>query len=212
MKLSEKFVRQCRKPRGLFGKLIARGMNRGHSKMAKWGLKSISIRPNDIILDIGCGGGQNVFNFAKKIKEGKIYGIDYSKVSVEMSKKKNKKFIQSGVVEIRHASVSSLPFPENTFDLVTGFETYYFWPDLVNDLKGILKVLKPSGALLLVNEAFKCEEESLRKRNEKWSTLGNFPIHTPQEIHQFLEEAGFAHIQLVVENNQKYFLATGRKF
>jgi len=180
--------------------------------MAKWGLKSISIRSNDIILDIGCGGGQNVFNFAKKIEEGKIYGIDYSKVSVEMSKKKNKKFIQSGVVEIRHGSVSSLPFPENTFDLVTGFETYYFWPDLVNDLKGILKVLKPSGALLLVNEAFKCEEESLRKRNEKWSTLGNFPIHTPQEIHQFLEEAGFTHIQLVVEKNQKYFLATGRKF
>ena len=140
MGFKKKLVIQCRKPRGIFGKWVAKGMNKGHSELASWGVNYISINPEDIILDIGCGGGMNIYNFAHKISSGKVFGIDYSDVSVQMSKKLNKNFIESGIVEIQKASVSSLPFSENSFDLVTGFETYYFWPDLINDLKGILKV------------------------------------------------------------------------
>lgn len=211
MKLSEKLVRQCRKPKGFFGRLIAKGMNKGHAQMAKWGLKAVSIKSDDIILDVGCGGGQNVFNFAKQIKEGKVHGIDYSDISVSTSKRLNKKFIKSGIVELKKGSVSSLPFSDNTFDLVTGFETYYFWPDIINDLKEILRVLKSGGQLLLVNEAFKCENEELRKRNEKWSKLGDFPIHTIDEIRQFLEQAGFSNIKIETEKDEEYFFALGSK-
>ena len=211
MGLKEKIVKQCRKPKGLFGKWIAKGMNKGHSEMASWGLTHISLNPRDIVLDVGCGGGMNVYNFAQKINRGKIYGIDYSDVSVQVSKKLNKKFIATGNVEIKKALVSSLPFSESSFDLVTGFETYYFWPDLINDLKGIFKVLKPGGVLLLVNEAFKCNDEKLRKRNEKWSKLGNFPIHTPQEIQQFLLEAGFSEVSIHIEEKKGYIAAIGKK-
>jgi ubiquinone/menaquinone biosynthesis C-methylase UbiE len=211
MGLKEKFINQCRKPKGLFGKWIAKGMNKGHSEMASWGVKYISLNPKDIILDIGCGGGMNVYNFALKIEGGKVYGIDYSDVSVKVSKKLNEKFIKTGKVKIKKASVSSLPFSENSIDLVTGFETYYFWPDLINDLKGILKVLRPGGSLLLVNEAFKCDDEKLRKRNEKWSKLGKFPIHTPQEIEHFLLESGFSDVKIHIEVKKGYIVAIGKK-
>jgi SAM-dependent methyltransferase len=211
MELKKKFINQCRKPKGLFGKWITKGMNKGHSNMASWGVTHISLKPRDIILDVGCGGGMNVYNFAQKVNGGKVYGIDYSDVSVEVSKKLNKKFIETETVEIKKASVSSLPFSESSFDLVTGFETYYFWPDLINDLKGILKVLRPGGVLLLVNEAFKCNNEKLRKRNEKWSKLGNFPIHTPQEIQQFLLEAGFSEVSIHIEEKKGYIAAIGKK-
>lgn len=211
MGLKEKFINQCRKPKGLFGKWIAKGMNKGHSEMASWGVTHILVNPRDIILDIGCGGGVNVYNFAQNINGGKVYGIDYSDVSIKVSKKLNQKFIENGAVEIKKASVSSLPFSESLFDLVTGFETYYFWPDLINDLKGILKVLKPEGTLLLVNEAFKCDNEKLRKRNEKWSKLGNFPIHSPQEIQEFLLEAGFSKVTIYLEEKKGYIAAVGKK-
>ncbi len=211
MGLKEKFINQCRKPKGLFGKWIAKGMNKGHSEMAFWGVTYISFNPRDIILDIGCGGGMIIYNFAQKINGGKVYGIDYSDVSVQVSKKLNEKFIKNGIVEIKKGSVSSLPFSESSFDLVTGFETYYFWPDLINDLKGILNVLRPGGTLLLVNEAYKCNDEKLRKRNEKWSKLGNFPIHTPQEMEQFMLEAGFNEISINIEEKKGYIAAIGKK-
>ncbi|MFX0070576.1 MAG: class I SAM-dependent methyltransferase [Candidatus Hermodarchaeota archaeon] len=211
MGFKKRLVMQCRKPRGMFGKWVAKGMNKAHSKMASWGLSHISINPEDIILDIGCGGGMNIYNFAPKINGGKVFGIDYSDVSVQMSKKLNKNFIESGVVEIQKASVSSLPFSENSFNLVTGFETYYFWPDLINDLKGILKVLRSGGKLLLVNEGFICDNEKLRKNYEKWSKLGNFPLHSPKEFQKYLEEAGFSEVIIHIEENERYMAAIGKK-
>jgi ubiquinone/menaquinone biosynthesis C-methylase UbiE len=211
MGFKEKMINQCRKPKGLYGKWIAKRMNNMHSEMASWGITHITLNPMDIILDIGCGGGLNVSNFAQKINSGKVYGIDYSDISLQVSSKLNKKYIKMGIVEIKKATVSSLPFSENSFDLVTGFETYYFWPDLINDLKGIFKVLKLGGTLLLVNEAFKCDDEKLRKRNEKWSKLGNFPIHTPQETEQFLLEAGFSDVFIYIEEKKGYLAAIGKK-
>ena len=60
MGFKQKLVNQVRKPRGKIGRIIAKGMNKGHAKLAKWGLSKIIIEPNYIILDIGCGGGENI--------------------------------------------------------------------------------------------------------------------------------------------------------
>lgn len=67
---------------------------------------------------------------AKIATEGKVYGIDYSKVSVSVASKINKKFIEAGRVEIIHASAEYIPFPDNFFDLAAAIEVYPFWPDL----------------------------------------------------------------------------------
>jgi ubiquinone/menaquinone biosynthesis C-methylase UbiE len=66
-----------------------------------------------------------------------------------------------------HGTVSSLPFADNMFDFVTAFETYYFWPNLNDDLKEIKRVLKPGGTLLIVNEVYK--DNQFEKRNSKWA-------------------------------------------
>ncbi|MDX1798738.1 MAG: class I SAM-dependent methyltransferase, partial [Candidatus Lokiarchaeia archaeon] len=64
MDFKQILVNQVRKPKGKLGKIIARGMNRGHSKLAIWGISHISIESTNIILDIGCGGGSNIKRFA----------------------------------------------------------------------------------------------------------------------------------------------------
>ena len=106
------------------------------------------------ILDIGCGGGKNIERFAKQISEnGRVVGIDYSEVSVEKSTKLNQEFIDQGIVNVLQVSVSEMPFYDETFDIVTGFETIYFWPDFINDLKEVNRVLKKDGLVFFCNEA-----------------------------------------------------------
>ena len=204
-------VNQVRNPRGLFGKMIAKRMNKGHAALAEWGLSNIRLKMDIDILDVGCGGGANIKNFAKVVTEGKVFGIDYSPASVEVSKEVNKDFINSGRVEIHHSSVSELPFDENTFDLVSGFEAYYFWPDLINDLKEIYRVLKNNGILLLVNEGYKCENEKKRKIVEKWTKLGNFKVHSPDEYKDFLKKAGFSDIQIFEQKEQGWITSIAKK-
>jgi ubiquinone/menaquinone biosynthesis C-methylase UbiE len=168
---------------------MGRAMNSGHAKLRRWGFKSISINPNSYVLDIGCGGGMAVKEIALSVPKGKVYGIDYSQDMVQLSKKVNDNLIKQGVVEIMQGSVSALPFEDNTFDFVTVFDTYYFWPDMVNDLKEIKRILKPGAFLLLVHSAYK--DEKFEKRNSNMVNLLNIKLYTPDEYKDFLTEAGY---------------------
>lgn len=200
-------VNQVKKPRGIFGKRIARKMNFSHASLAEWGSSHIKLRKDMIILDVGCGGGANINHFAQIATSGRVFGIDYSPTSVKVSKEVNKKYIEEGIVEIRESLVSNLPFKDNTFDVVSGFEAYYFWPDLISDLKEIHRVLKISGVLLLVNEGYKCENKEIRKVVENWAKLGNFKLHSPEEYRDFLTKAGFSEIE-VYEQKEKGWITS----
>jgi ubiquinone/menaquinone biosynthesis C-methylase UbiE len=118
-----------------------------------------------------------------------------------LAKKVNKALIAGGRIEISHGSVSSLPFSDNTFDLVTAFETYYFWPNLHSDLQEIKRVLKPEGTLLLVNEVY--ENEKFQDRNRKWAAWADMQLHTPKGYQEFLTSAGYEAIEVheVVDKN-----------
>ena len=185
----KKLGMQCRKPSGRFGRFVGRAMNYGHAKIRRWGLTSISIKPDSCVLDIGCGGGKAVKELATSVSKGKVYGIDYSEDMVQLSTKVNDNLIKQGIVEIMQGSVSALPFPDNMFDFVTAFESYYFWPDLVNDLIEIKRVLKPGAFLLLVHAVYK--DDKFEKRNNKLVNLLDIKIHTPDEYKNFLSEAGY---------------------
>ncbi len=201
MGLIEKLLKQCRKPSGKLGKFIGRSMNSGHAKVRRWGLDHVSIKPDAYILDIGCGGGKAIQELSLSTPRGKVFGIDYSEDMVKLSKKINETPIRQGQVEIMFGTVSSLPFKDNTFDLITAFETYYFWPHLIDDLKEIKRVLKPKGTLLIVNEVY--QDIRFEKRNTKWTTLIDMQIHTPEEYKEFLNQAGYhlAKIDCILEKN-----------
>jgi len=209
MGLMEKMLKQSRKPTGKFGTFYAGLMNIGHSHVTRWGLRHVLINENDTILDIGCGGGKTVNTLAKTATEGKIYGIDYSEVSVAVATKTNKRFINAGRVEILHASVESLPFPDDMFDLATCVESYYFWPDLVNNLKEIRRVLKPGGSLILINACYR--DERFEKRNSNLAKIGDFTYHLPEEFRVFLKDAGYSSIQIEVLENKNWIFAKGIK-
>jgi len=207
MGLIEKMLEQSRKPVGGFGKFYARLINIGHSYLTRWGLSHISINKDDTILDIGCGGGKTVNTLAKIATEGKLYGIDYSEASVAVAIDTNNKLINAGRVEILHASVESLPFPNNMFNLVTAIESYYFWPDLVNTLKEIRRVLKPGGSLILINACYR--DERFEKRNSNLTRIGEFTYHLPDDFKKFLRDAGYSPIQIEVFEKKNWISVTG---
>ncbi|MBQ2832063.1 class I SAM-dependent methyltransferase [Methanobrevibacter sp.] len=122
------FFDNMRKPKGKLGNIQLKSMNKEHTPVSLWGLKHLDINNEDVILDIGCGGGMNINRMAKKAK--KVYGVDYSIESVKLSCEVNKQEIEEGKVEVLEGNVANLPFEDNTFDVVTAFETVYFWPDI----------------------------------------------------------------------------------
>jgi ubiquinone/menaquinone biosynthesis C-methylase UbiE len=207
MGIMEKILKQDRMPEGRFGAFWARFMNIGHSRLTRWGLSHISINKDDTILDIGCGGGRTVNTLAKIAAEGKVYGIDYSEVSVAVSTSKNKRLIDAGRVKILHASVDSLPFSADMFNLVIAVESCHFWPDLVNNLKEIRRVLKPGGSVIIVNGIYR--DERFEKRNSKVARMGDFTYHLPDDFRVFLKDAGYSSIQIEVLEKKNWIAVKG---
>lgn len=198
---------QCQKPSGLFGRFTLWLMNKSHSKLTDWGLAHISVQPHFTILDIGCGGGRTVGRLAGLATQGKVCGVDHSEDSVSVSQKVNAAFIAEGRVEIQRASVSQLPFPDNTFDLITAVETHFWWPSFRDDLREVSRVTAPGGQLAIVAEVYK-GAPTLASRIMEKSAPGMF---TPEEHRDLLAAAGYADIQIDTLPAKGWITATGKK-
>jgi ubiquinone/menaquinone biosynthesis C-methylase UbiE len=195
-------VNQCQKPRGWLGRLIVWNMNSRHSKLTDWGLSHVSIKQRDTILDVGCGGGKTVGKLAAVAREGKVYGLDYSDVSVAMARKLNARSIREGRVEICEGAVSELPFNADMFDLVTAVETHFWWPDLPLGIREIRRVLKLGGGLVIIAEIYKGAATRTAKLAEHYSSRTGMKLLTLDEHRELLANAGYSDVQIVTESNQ----------
>lgn len=209
MSFMSKLLKQCRKPNGLFGKMVARGMNRNHARMNQWGMSKIPLKEDMIALDIGCGGGGNIRWLANKLKKGMVYGIDYSQESVNISRKVNAERIKTGRVIIQSGTVSALPYEDNFFDLVTAVETHYFWPDLSSDLEEVLRVLKPSGVFVIIGGEYKGGKYD--ERNASWVQYGKMTYLTLDELSELLMRAGFVDVAIHEAYEKGWLCAEGIK-
>ncbi len=200
------FFENTRKPVGFGGKIMVAMMNSGHGAMADWGLQHITIAEDATVLDAGCGGGANIKKLLTKCPRGMVKGIDYSEISVEKSRKVNAKAISAGCCEVIQASVAELPFEDNTFDLVTAFETIYFWPGLIDCFREVYRVIKPGGTFFICNES-----NGETSKDEKWvEKIGGMTIYNAAKILNALNEVGFSNAQ-VIKNDKGWLCVTAIK-
>ncbi|MBC5648880.1 class I SAM-dependent methyltransferase [Christensenella tenuis] len=185
--MKHKILQNTRKPKGIMGRMVLRGMNAGHGLLSEWAFANIKIPKDARSLDVGCGGGANIARLLERCPDGFVDGLDYSGDSVAVSRKRNAAFLGKRC-EVQQGDVGALPYEENTFDLVTGFETVYFWPDIPRALSEILRVLKPGGRLMLVCEASDPTDTTWTNRIE------GMTVYSGEELSEKMEQAGFRKI------------------
>jgi SAM-dependent methyltransferase len=122
--------------------------------------------------------------------------------------------IETGRVDIRHESVSHLPFADTTFDLVTAVETHYYWPDLPADMQEVLRVLKPGGTLIIIAEAYKGgkNEKMLQRLEEAMRKAGTSYAHLSVDEHRELfSKAGYTDVQVFEDYDKGWVCAMGKR-
>jgi ubiquinone/menaquinone biosynthesis C-methylase UbiE len=188
------FFDNMRKPKGKLGKIQLKSMNKEHTPVSLWGLKHLDIQDDYIVLDIGCGGGININRMSKNAK--KVYGVDYSIESVNLSREVNRQEIYDGKVEILKGNVQDLPFEDNTFDIVTAFETVYFWPNIEKSFGEVKRVLKPGGIFLIGMESNGNDNLTMKIS----AKLINMTVYNDEEITEFLKNNGYSQITVYLRD------------
>ncbi|MGN0194747.1 MAG: class I SAM-dependent methyltransferase [Pseudoramibacter sp.] len=197
------------RPAGQAGKAMLSRMNESHGPLTQWGLSQLSFEGQDHVLDIGCGGGACLARLSKLVEKGTFVGIDYAKTSVEATKQFNQDLIQAGKLKVYEASVSKMPFDDETFDKIVTVESYYFWPDFNNDMKEVYRVLKEGGHFLLIAEIYNQEalSEEVRDNIKKYKMRN---LNLDQFVEVF-EQTGFSDIALHVKPHKRWIAVEGIK-
>ncbi|MGB9067813.1 MAG: class I SAM-dependent methyltransferase [Candidatus Acidiferrales bacterium] len=202
---------QCKKPTGLFGRLTLWRMNKSHSRLTDWGLRHTTVELRFTALDVGCGGGRTISKLAAMAAQGKVHGIDHSEESVAASRRYNAQAIRAGRVEIHQADVGKLSFPDNTFDLVTGVETHFWWPDIAAGLREIRRVLKPGGTLILIAEVYKGANTIASRLCKRTAPITGMKMLSFDEHRDLLAAVGFADVSIDALAAKGWITAQGRK-
>ena len=207
MGLFKNYVSQTRKPEGFLGKLMLKGMNFGHAKMADWGLRHLqNINPESII-DLGCGGGRNAGELLKKYPKAYVTAVDYSELSVQKAGEYNREMIETGRCSVRQGDVSALDLPDNVYDLATAFETIYFWPGLTDCFSEVARVLRPGGYFMICNESDGTDTASLKFEK----IIDGMKSHTIEEIEASLKEAGFSKVKADHHSTKPWITVLARR-
>jgi len=210
--LATGYLNQFRHPSGWFGRFNLWLMNRRHSKLTDWGLSHVTVNRDATILDVGCGGGRTVAKLAAVATEGRVYGVDFSEASVRMTRALNRRLVDQGRVDIRQSGVSRLPFPDRSFDLVTAVETHFYWPDLPNDVREVLRVLKPGGRLVIIAEAYKGGKHTraMDLFAEAMRPLGYSHLDVA-EHRDLLKNAGYSGAEVFEDYEKGWLCAVGNR-
>jgi len=199
-------ITQCRKPHGDEGFETIENMNENHREISEFAFGIVNVGKNDRILDIGCGGGVNIEKFLK-LTDSNVDGLDYSEVSVEASIKQNRKAVDDGRCRIIQADVQDMPIDDEEYDLVSAFETIYFWPEIGESFKEVSRVIKPNGQFMIAQGT-----DGNHPDDEMWlATVEGMHVYTAEDLKEYLLNAGFSRVESYVKENDYILVVIARK-
>ena len=142
-------ARQLRNPEGEVGLAVAAWLGETNRQPTTRFLALLGIEPQSRVLEVGFGNGRAVPDVLARAKDGHYAGIDISPTMVDEAKRLNARFVTLGRAEFHCAEAEQMPFPDATFDRAFSIGVVHFWPDPINALRELRRVLRSSSFAIL---------------------------------------------------------------
>ncbi len=155
------------------------------------------LRPGEVVVDLGSGGGLDVFLAAKMVgPEGRAIGIDMTPAMIERARA-NAKGGGYTNVDFYQSTIDTIPLPDASVDCVISNCVVNLAPDKPAVFREIARILKPGGRLAVSDIALKGElPEAIAKSMAAYVGCIGGAIKT-DDYRAGLLAAGFEHVEIV---------------
>lgn len=190
---------QLRQPSGNDGIITAGRMSDNNGHMIRRCIDHMDLQDEDLVLEMGPGGGAHVSYILSKAGNIRYTGIDISDTMVTLAITQNKEATEKGIAAFMEVKPEDgyvcIPAGEHTFDKIFTVNTLYFWDNAVAQAKEIYRVLQPGGqfALCFATEAF--------MKSLPFTAYG-FNLYTIDKASSLLQQAGFHISGTICEEEQ----------
>ncbi|MEU6716173.1 class I SAM-dependent methyltransferase [Nonomuraea sp. NPDC046802] len=179
-------VGQAHHPRGIVG--WANGWMFAHRpsnrKRNIWAVSLLEVQPTDRVLEIGFGPGVAIAEFAARATRGHVFGIDHSQAMVRRATRRNAAAVRARRVHLTHASVEHLPNFGDPLDAILAVNSVGFWPDPVERLGELRRLLRHAGRIALVSQP-RCP-----------GATRDTTTRAAEELQDLLTQAGFTDLRV----------------
>jgi SAM-dependent methyltransferase len=104
-------------------------------------LRRVGLEPGQLVLDIGCGVG--AFLRLVAARGARAFGLDASDALLDVARKRLPD------ADLRVGEMEALPYHDDTFDVVTGFNSFFFANDIVAAVREAGRVAKPGAPVVI---------------------------------------------------------------
>jgi len=156
-----------------------------------------NLRPGEVVVDLGSGGGLDVFLASKKVgPEGRAIGIDMTPAMIERARA-NAAAGQYTNVEFYESTIDRIPVPDASVDCVISNCVINLAPNKPAVFREIARVLKPGGRFAVSDIALKGElPEALARSMAAYVGCIGGAIRI-DDYRTGLLAAGFEHVEIV---------------
>ena len=157
----------------------------------------VELKKGEVVLDLGCGAGLDLYFYAKAIGEkGKVYGLD---IAEDMVSKANRNMELVGVknAEIAAGESDKLSFNDNFFDVVASNGIYNLSPNKEAVMKEVYRVLKPGGRIVFCEIVLKepLSEDERKSHSDWFRCIGGALVE--KDFLALMEKTGFKNIKVI---------------
>lgn len=189
-------VDQLARPHGWLGLVTGRILDRANRRLNAQVVDMLAVRPGERVLEIGFGGGVGLALLSARYPQARLAGVEISTSMLAAARRRFRRALAAGALELHEASVERLPWPDESFDGAYTINCIYFWPDPVAGLREILRVLRPSGRLIVGVRA----QSTLRRAG--FAEKG-FLTPSYDDVATWLGRAGFREMRMIEDPRRR---------
>lgn len=155
------------------------------------------IREGETVLDLGSGGGIDVFLAANKVGEqGKVIGVDMTEEMVQTAVKNAEKSNYTNV-EFKLGEIENLPIENNSIDLIISNCVINLTPDKLIAYREAFRVLKPGGRILVSDLVTVGDlPDEVRRSFSAWSACIGGAVEKEEYLNT-IKKAGFSGVEIL---------------